>query len=550
MQASLLRSVSRMMVAACALGVGTAALAQTAAPAPAPAPASTQVNPSRIDVFLGYSYLAPHGTLKNQLFGDTPFASIDYGAIGSGTYFFNKYFGGQLEFAAHPDGRNDNFYTAAAGLVFRLPLQDVTPFAHGDVGAARISGPRSLPYRWGPALTVGGGMDYDLPFFQHHLGLRLFQADYEYMHANWGPITQPSGGRANFNAARLSTGLLWHMGSIVPPPPVAYACVANPAAGYPGDPITITGTATNLNPKKTATYSWTSTGGTAGGTATTTTIDTKDLNPGTYTVTGHVTEGNKPGQSADCTATFTVNAFQPPTITCSANPTTVKPGDTSTITAAGVSPQNRPLTYSYSATAGQISGTTTTATLATQGAATGPITVTCTVTDDKNQTATATTTVTVEAPVVPPAPKTEKLCSIAFGRDKRRPARVDNEAKACLDDVTLNAQRTADAKLVVVGEAGSDEKHADKLAAQRGVNTKAYLVDEKGVDASRISVRTGPAGTAQVETYLVPTGANFDTDVTGTTAVDESTVKVQKRVALGARAHHHRAKKAAAPPAQ
>src|SRR6202030_1566454 len=142
-----------------------------------------------------------------------------------------------------------------------------------------------------------------------------------------------------------------------------------------------------------------------GGTATTTTIDTKDLNPGTYTVTGHVTEGNKPGQSADCTATFTVNAFQPPTITCSANPTTVKPGDTSTITAAGVSPQNRPLTYSYSATAGQISGTTTSATLTTQGAATGPITVTCTVTDDKNQTATATTTVTVEAPVVPPAPK-------------------------------------------------------------------------------------------------------------------------------------------------
>jgi hypothetical protein len=325
--------------------------------------------------------------------------------------------------------------------------------------------------------------------------------------------------------------------------------VANPAAGYPGDPITITGTATNLNPKKTATYSWSSTGGTAGGTATTTTIDTKDLNPGTYTVTGHVTQGNKPGQSADCTATFTVNQFQPPTVTCSANPTTVKPGDTSTITAAGVSPQNRPLTYSYSATAGQISGTTSTATLATQGAATGPITVTCTVTDDKNQTATATTTVTVEAPVVPPAPKTEKLCSIAFGRDKKRPARVDNEAKACLDDVTLNAQRTADAKLVVVGEAGADEKHADKLAAQRGVNTKAYLVEEKGIDASRISVRTGPTGTAQVETYLVPTGANYDTDVTGTTAVDESTVKAQARKPLAAK-QHHRARKAATPPAK
>jgi len=32
---------------------------------------------------------------------------------------------------------------------------------------------------------------------------------------------------------------------------------------------------------------------------------------------------------------------------------------------------------------------------------------------------------------------------------------------------------------------------AEQLAAQRAVNTKAYLVTEKGIDASRIQVRTG-----------------------------------------------------------
>ena len=48
--------------------------------------------------------------------------------------------------------------------------------------------------------------------------------------------------------------------------------------------------------------------------------------------------------------------------------TTVKPGDTSTITATGVSPQNRPLTYSFTSSAGQISGTGNTATLTTTGA--------------------------------------------------------------------------------------------------------------------------------------------------------------------------------------
>ncbi len=555
MQASLLRSLSRMMVAFCALGVGTAALAQTtasgtpsSAPTPA-APALNQNNPSRVDVFLGYSYLAPHGSLKNQLFGNTPFSSVDYGAIGSATYFFNKYFGAQLELAAHPNGKNDDFYTGGIGPVFRFPLQDVTPFAHATVGAVRGDGPRSLPFRYGPALVVGGGMDYATPFFGGKLGLRLFQADYEYMHLNFGPVTQPSGGRANLNAARLSTGLLLHLGSIIPPPPVAYACVASPAAVYPGDPVTVTGTATNLNPKKTATYSWSSTGGKVSGTSNTTTVDTNGMDPGSFTVTGHVTEGPKPGQSADCTATFTMQAFQPPTITCSANPTTVKPGDSSTVTSSGVSPQNRPLTYSYSASAGQISGTTNSASLATQGAPTGPITVTCTVTDDKGQTASATTTVNVEAPYVPPAPKSQKLCAIAFGRDTKRPARVDNEAKACLDDVALNAQRSADSKLVVVGEAGTDAKHGDKLAAQRAVNTKAYLVEEKGVDATRISVRTGPTGTDQAENYLVPAGAAFDTDVTGTTAVDETTVKVQSRKAPAPRKHHH-AKKAAAAPAQ
>ena len=154
-----------------------------------------------------------------------------------------------------------------------------------------------------------------------------------------------------------------------------------------------------------------------------------------------------------------------------------------------------------------------TATLSTTGAPAGSITVTCTVQDDKGQTATCTASVNVEAPPPPPAPKTKTLCSINFDRDKRRPARVDNEAKACLDDVALNLQQQTDASAVLVGEAASDEKKADTLAAQRAVNTKDYLVKEKGIDPSRISVRTGTQGNKEVENYLVPAGATFDNDV-------------------------------------
>jgi hypothetical protein len=326
------------------------------------------------------------------------------------------------------------------------------------------------------------------------------------------------------------------MGEIAPPPPVTYSCSVSPDSVYPGDPATVTGTATNLNPKKTTTYSWiASNGATVTGNTSTGNIDTANLAPGTYTITGHVSEGQKAGQFADCTATLTVKQFEPPTVSCSANPSTVAPGGTSAITAQGVSPQNRPLTYTYSSSAGEISGTGNSATLNTSGAPSGAITVTCTVQDDKGQTASATTNVDVEAPAAPPVAKSKQLCSITFERDKRRPARVDNEAKACLDDVALNLQQQADASAVLVGEAAPNERHASKLAAQRAANAKAYLVTEKGIDASRITLHTGTQGNKEVENYLVPSGANFDNDVPGTTPVDESMVRGQARSA----AHHH-----------
>jgi len=560
MHSRFLNSVSRVLLVGCAVGIGASSMyGQTASSTPPEAPVS------RIDVFLGYSYLAPKGSVTTPLPDGTSFTSsydsINYGAIASVAYYFNKYVGGQAELGVHPDGNNDGATTAQGGIIFRYPTEGMVPFVHALAGGVRLGGPNDEPYAyhnytWGPALTAGGGLDYDLPFFNHHLGLRLFQADYEYFHADFGPQAV-SGGRANPGVARLSTGLVLKFGNIVPPPPVQYACSATPSAVFPGEPVTITGTASNLNPKKTATYSWSGQGVTVSGTSSTGNVDTASLAPGSYTVSGHVTEGAKAGESADCTAQFTVKAFEPPTVSCVANPSTVKPGDSSTITATGVSPQNRPLTYSYQASAGTISGSGNTATLSTTGAPAGSITVTCSVADDKGQTASSTTTVSIEAPP-PPAPKTQTLCTIQFDHDKRRPARVDNDAKGCLDDVALNAQRSSDATLVVVGNAAPgaaaparkgrrrhEEQPAD-LAAQRAVNTKDYLVKEKGIDASRISVRTGTTGTNEVDNYLVPAGATFDNDVTGTTAVDESTVKAQPRKPLGERHAHHRKHKVGA----
>ena len=46
----------------------------------------------------------------------------------------------------------------------------------------------------------------------------------------------------------------------------------------------------------------------------------------------------KPWETATCTAGLTVKAFEPPTISCSANPATIAPGGTATITATARQP--------------------------------------------------------------------------------------------------------------------------------------------------------------------------------------------------------------------
>jgi hypothetical protein len=533
--------------------------------------------PSRWDIFAGYSYLAPRGTVNTINPNNQPvtasYDAVNLGGVGSGAYFFNKYVGIQGEFGFHEwgdqvgrssnigsEGNDDGFVTLAGGLILRFPDGNITPFVHGLVGAALVGGPYFEPNKWGPDLTAGGGLDYETPWLNHHLAIRLFQADYEYMHADWGPVIY--GGRANINAARLSAGIVIHAGSIAPPPPITLACSASPETIFPGDPVTLTASAGGLNPKDHVIYTWTGTGVT--GNDTNPKIDTSALAPGEYTVTGTVKEGKtgreglRPWETATCTAGITVKAFEPPTISCSASPSTIKPGDTATITAVGVSPQNRPLTYSYTASAGTVTGSGTTAEYSSAGAPTGAVGITCNVADDKGHTESSSTSLTITAPYVPPAPKTQALCSISFANDKKRPTRVDNEAKACLDQVALDLKQQADAKAVVVGESDADEnaktakeqayaakhKHAtvDEFAAQRAVNAKDYLVTEQGIDASRISAATGTTDGQTEENYLVPAGATFSTDVTGTTPVDETAVKPQARKPL---AERHPSKKAA-----
>jgi hypothetical protein len=345
--------------------------------------------------------------------------------------------------------------------------------------------------------------------------------------------------------------------------PIKLDCNAAPPSIYAGEQVTATATASSISTKKhtDVIYDWSGTGATGNGT--TATIATDALNPGSYTVKAEVKEGKKgkeglkPGQTAECSASFTVKEFEPPTISCLAAPATLKPGESSTIASTATSPQNRPLTYAYSATAGAISGAGSNATFSSAGAPTGPVGITCTVADDKNHTANAETSVTIVAPPPPPVPHVQELCAASFARDAKRPTRVDNEAKACLDQIAIDLKQTPDATAVIVADSTAKEKettakqekiaarhkHAkvEQFAEQRAVNIKDYLVKEQGIDPVRIKVAAGTGDDQNVQSYLVPSGASFANDVQATnTAVDENTVTPEERKPLPER-HHKKA---------
>ena len=60
------RSMSRILLVACAVGLGSSSLfGQDTTPKPSSAPTSAPgaAPISRWDIFMGYSYLAPHGTI-------------------------------------------------------------------------------------------------------------------------------------------------------------------------------------------------------------------------------------------------------------------------------------------------------------------------------------------------------------------------------------------------------------------------------------------------------------------------------------------------------
>jgi outer membrane protein OmpA-like peptidoglycan-associated protein len=472
-------------------------------------PASAQA-PSKWDLFAGYSYLAPKGLIVNNGTQQDNARSVSCCVDVSLARYFSNYFGVQVEGDFHKSGGNNTavvhnqFSGGSGGLIMRYPTSDITPFAHALVGGESASTTYYPSNQWGIVLTAGGGIDYNTPWLDHHLAIRVFQADYQYSHINMYPVV-----RGNFNMARLSTGIVLSFGSMAPPPTVTIACAAQPNSVFPGEPITVTANVNNTLPKDHVVYAWSGQG--VSGTDTTAKVDTSNLAPGSYTVNCGVKEGKpgkeglKPWESASSTATFTVKEYEPPTLSCSASPTDLKPGDSATVTSQGVSPQNRPLTYSYQASGGTISGSGTTATYSSTGASTGPVQITCNVSDDKGHSATANTSVTIAPPPPPPGPSPEQIrlearlalhsvfFPTALPTEKHPEGGLLDSQEQTLStlatDFKAYLQIKPDAHLTLTGHA--DPRGANdfnqKLSERRVNRVKEYLV-QQGISDSAIAV--------------------------------------------------------------
>ena len=525
-------SLAVLAIAATLLLVSTTACAQDQ-----PAP--------KWEIFAGYSWADPNTKLNH-----VPFRNYPAGLGAAGTYDFNKWLGLTLDYGGHFNSGTSGtripstLNTLMIGPKLTFRGEHFSPFVEALGGWSRLAPDHfTADNRFG----FQGGVGIDMGLTQHW-ALRIIQADFMYSPHRFGAGGTPGSGvpKTIVRGTRLQGGIVWLGGGGQPEKPVSASLGLEPTEVMAGEAVKATATPTNFPPKNKLTYTWSSTGGKVVPNEVNASIDTTGMAPGNHTVTVQVTDNKK--HNAQASANFTVKEppKNAPSMSCSANPATVRSGDPATITCDCKSPDGRTVTVSnWTASGGKIAGSGNTATLDTAGTPAGPVTVSATCSDDRGLTAPGNASVNVEVP--PPAPTASKACEIDF-TNKAKLARVDNAAKGCLDGAADSLLQSPNSKSVLVGEQLSTER-PKTLAAQRAVNTKAYLTsgeNQKAVDASRIEPRTSTADENKVEVWIVPEGATFDQP---TTPVNETRVKPQSRkpAAAPAKRASKPRRKAAAP---
>jgi outer membrane protein OmpA-like peptidoglycan-associated protein len=469
----------------------------------------------KLELFGGYSLLDPNATFHGQLPDALQPLSCRLktnprGVGASATYNFNHWFGLTADASTHWGSgestlaeklKNAGFTNYSFGPKLTYRFHSLAPFIECLVGDHRLM-PEAFHNINKLGFMFGGGIDAKL---YKHVAFRLIRADFVMSSYQYGPVaTTPS---TDIRGVRLQTGFVFSFGGGAPveTPPSATSTV-QPAEVFAGESVTASATGAHFDPKRTVRYSWNGKGVKVEGTEASTQIDTTGLEPGAYPVTATLNDGSKNGV-ASTTASFSVKTPHPPVIFCSPDSSSVRTGATANINANASSPDGRRLTYSYTASAGNISGNTSTATLDSTGAQPGTITVTCNVSDDRTPALTASALATVNVQPPPPPVRSPEIIaiekrlaihSVYFATARPREENPDGGLLPSQEktltvlaaDFQIYLKTTPDATLTLEGHAdprGSVE-YNQALSERRVDRAKQFLVAQ-GVPADNIKTK-------------------------------------------------------------
>jgi hypothetical protein len=247
-------------------------------------------------------------------------------------------------------------------------------------------------------------------------------------------------------------------------------------------------------------YTYSTSGGRITGEGPNVSWDLTGVQPGTYTATVEVDDGC--GCVSFSSTTVTVNecpSCQPPcpTIEISCPTGDVEPGSPATVSVNVSGGGNPSVTYNWSVSAGTISS----------GQGTPSITV------DTTGLGGQTVTATVEIGGLPPECDRTRSCSFTVTTPPVETCRIFdqyndlrfNDEKARLDNFAIQLQQepSATGYYAIWGSCeGEGQRRADRAVA--------YLVNTRGIDASRIRTVVDPncRETLTVELHICPPGAN------------------------------------------
>jgi len=251
-------------------------------------------------------------------------------------------------------------------------------------------------------------------------------------------------------------------------------------------------------------YTWSVTGGRLSGEGKTVTWDLTGVANGTYTATVEVNDGNQ--HTATGSATVTVAECsgceipKPPCPTVSVScPDSVEFNQPITFTASvSGGPEGFTPTYNWSVSAGTISSGqgTSTITVDTAGLGGQPVTATVSLGGADPSCSTTNSCTTNVKPEAPKPRRFDEYGNIRFNDEK---ARLDNYA------IQLQNEPGSTATIITYGTCAGEGQ-------ARGERAKQYLVNTRGIEASRITVVDGGCrADLTVQLWVVPTGAEQPT---------------------------------------